>query len=249
MSVDPRTQTSKPAAGWYRNPAEPGVIRYWDGANWTANVRPDPVAAPPVAATPIADEIPADSATHSDGHEQVTDSPGAERSPYRHWDGSQWLTWNGTAWQPEQTEQSASTGLSYGSKAATAATSTTAAPQVQVSPESSRRSRRRWLIAAALGTLLIIASLITIGVVKSSTNGRGYLDPNTLSLAIQLQATNKMIEQGITDTSMTVTCIETSQSRQFKCIAHLSGGSLDGTNLPITATVSQDGQSYVTSTG
>ncbi len=29
-----------PAAGWYADPHQPGVVRYWDGRGWTGSVAP-----------------------------------------------------------------------------------------------------------------------------------------------------------------------------------------------------------------
>jgi len=42
MSVPPLPpQTPQnPAANWYPDPSDPGQLRYWDGAQWTANVAP-----------------------------------------------------------------------------------------------------------------------------------------------------------------------------------------------------------------
>ena len=44
--------TSSPPAGWYPDPAEPSVIRWWDGAQWTHHLQPAPHAADPVPAGP-----------------------------------------------------------------------------------------------------------------------------------------------------------------------------------------------------
>jgi uncharacterized protein YbjQ (UPF0145 family) len=45
--------TDTPGAGWYRDPTEPGRLRYWDGARWTEQTQTPPEAAtgtPPDAA-------------------------------------------------------------------------------------------------------------------------------------------------------------------------------------------------------
>ena len=41
-----------PVAGWYDDPADETMLRYWDGAAWTGRVRPKnaPPAAPPMGA-------------------------------------------------------------------------------------------------------------------------------------------------------------------------------------------------------
>lgn len=40
--------SSTPQAGWYPDPSEPSVLRYWDGAQWTTHMQPAPQAAAPV---------------------------------------------------------------------------------------------------------------------------------------------------------------------------------------------------------
>ena len=35
-----------PPAGWYHDPHEPSVLRYWTGAQWTTHIEPAPQAAP-----------------------------------------------------------------------------------------------------------------------------------------------------------------------------------------------------------
>ena len=40
---------STPAAGWYTDPDEPALIRWWDGAVWTENTQPNPAAPAPTA--------------------------------------------------------------------------------------------------------------------------------------------------------------------------------------------------------
>jgi hypothetical protein len=46
---------SNPIAGWYPDPQNPVNQRYWDGANWTEQIRPvmpsSPVPPPPFAGT------------------------------------------------------------------------------------------------------------------------------------------------------------------------------------------------------
>ena len=44
------------AAGWYPDPRDPNVHRYYDGQNWTEHRRP--VAGPPVAPPPVAPQAP-----------------------------------------------------------------------------------------------------------------------------------------------------------------------------------------------
>jgi len=44
------------AAGWYPDPQDPNVHRYYDGQNWTEHRRP--VAGPPVAPPPVAPQAP-----------------------------------------------------------------------------------------------------------------------------------------------------------------------------------------------
>ena len=40
--------TSTKSPGWYTDPDDPGVIRYWDGGGWTDHTRPRPAWAPPL---------------------------------------------------------------------------------------------------------------------------------------------------------------------------------------------------------
>ncbi|NKY41392.1 DUF2510 domain-containing protein, partial [Cellulomonas septica] len=47
-------------AGWYAVPAEPGTMRYWDGAAWTEHRQPLP---PPADSVPITAPPPAPSAS------------------------------------------------------------------------------------------------------------------------------------------------------------------------------------------
>lgn len=42
MSAIPPAAT--PPAGWYPEPNEPSVIRYWDGSQWTSHLQPSPAA-------------------------------------------------------------------------------------------------------------------------------------------------------------------------------------------------------------
>src|SRR6201984_2479001 len=58
--------SEKPSAGWYQRPLAPEQDRYWDGEQWTDEVRPrapaaDHEAPPPVArppAPPVSDSPP-----------------------------------------------------------------------------------------------------------------------------------------------------------------------------------------------
>jgi hypothetical protein len=43
-----KAPASKPVAGWYPDPSEHSVLRYWNGAQWTSDVQPAPHAASPV---------------------------------------------------------------------------------------------------------------------------------------------------------------------------------------------------------
>ena len=33
---------ANPPAGWYHDPQEPSVLRYWDGDRWTTDMQPAP---------------------------------------------------------------------------------------------------------------------------------------------------------------------------------------------------------------
>ena len=37
--------SSTPQAGWYPDPTEPSVLRYWDGVQWTTDMQPAPETA------------------------------------------------------------------------------------------------------------------------------------------------------------------------------------------------------------
>lgn len=53
-------QTSVPAAGWYPDPWREAPHRWWNGIEWTAELRrPDPVAVPVPAAVPPLSPVPA----------------------------------------------------------------------------------------------------------------------------------------------------------------------------------------------
>ncbi len=43
---------SNPPPDWYPDPNNPGLLRYWDGSNWTDNTAPAQAAAPQQAAAP-----------------------------------------------------------------------------------------------------------------------------------------------------------------------------------------------------
>lgn len=42
------TDTHTKAPGWYTDPEDPALIRYWDGQAWTSRLRPRPAWAPPL---------------------------------------------------------------------------------------------------------------------------------------------------------------------------------------------------------
>ncbi len=42
MSDTMANQRTAPAAGWYADPSDAGSVRWWNGASWTASVRPNP---------------------------------------------------------------------------------------------------------------------------------------------------------------------------------------------------------------
>jgi len=44
--------TSSPGPGWYQDPSDPKLVRYWNGAAWTQQVQPWPVLETPVDPTP-----------------------------------------------------------------------------------------------------------------------------------------------------------------------------------------------------
>jgi hypothetical protein len=53
--------TAGTAAGWYADPADATLIRWWDGAVWTSHTQPNPavaLAAPPPAGTAMVDAPP-----------------------------------------------------------------------------------------------------------------------------------------------------------------------------------------------
>ncbi|WP_261393052.1 DUF2510 domain-containing protein [Rhodococcus sp. BP22] len=63
-----------PPPGWHPDPSEPGLLRYWDGTQWTEHTQS---AAEPTAAGPTAAEnIPADPAEVA-----ATDEPGRTGVP------------------------------------------------------------------------------------------------------------------------------------------------------------------------
>jgi hypothetical protein len=40
----PSDRGAAPAAGWYSDPVEAGLVRWWDGASWTAHCQERPAA-------------------------------------------------------------------------------------------------------------------------------------------------------------------------------------------------------------
>lgn len=45
--------------GWYPDRAQPGVLRWWDGTQWTEHLRPDPAGVGTVTPPPLAAQAPA----------------------------------------------------------------------------------------------------------------------------------------------------------------------------------------------
>ena len=43
--------SSTPPAGWYPDPTEPSVLRYWDGTQWTTDMQPAMQPAADIPAT------------------------------------------------------------------------------------------------------------------------------------------------------------------------------------------------------
>ena len=78
--------------GWYADPVNPNVLRYWSGAGWTEHVAPAPVAAPvpppapapaPGAARPAEQWAPtSDSGWNPSGYEAATPAYGAPSPTY-----------------------------------------------------------------------------------------------------------------------------------------------------------------------
>jgi hypothetical protein len=50
------TPQSAPSADWYPDPSTPGQLRFWDGAAWTAHVKPVP-AVPVMPAPTVAQPV------------------------------------------------------------------------------------------------------------------------------------------------------------------------------------------------
>src|SRR4051794_34464357 len=44
--------TGLPAASWYPDPSQPGLLRWWDGSSWSTHVMDAPDATPAAAAAP-----------------------------------------------------------------------------------------------------------------------------------------------------------------------------------------------------
>ena len=54
----PGNNRQTPAAGWYHDPTDPSLIRWWDGRDWTSHLqRPPTVPAPPAASAPEPDVL------------------------------------------------------------------------------------------------------------------------------------------------------------------------------------------------
>jgi len=71
--------TTAAPAGWYVDPSNPGLVRWWDGSQWTAHTSPAPHQQASPAATPPAPLIP---------------MPGGQRAPRSRVSvlGATWLT-------------------------------------------------------------------------------------------------------------------------------------------------------------
>lgn len=238
VSVDSSTG-SKPAAGWYRNPSEPGVVRYWDGTGWTSSVRPDPAA--------VADLAQGDAKQNADAPSAVQASDGSarEKNPYRHWDGQRWWTWNGQAWEPEKTSAVAPAQSPKPDVSGTIGQSRPViapafgTPTADVSAGAFRQiGKRRWIVAASIALLLVLG---VIAVIAKTSGPTGYNDPVTLANSIQANANEKLAATG-GGTIVEVTCIAAGVPHQFTCHATDSGGDTS----VVTATVSADGSSWIT---
>ncbi|WP_439565073.1 DUF2510 domain-containing protein [Microcella sp.] len=66
---------STPAAGWYTDPDDTALIRWWDGTAWTGNTQPNPAAAPPPVPAAAADPVPVVTAPPVSAAPPVTAAP------------------------------------------------------------------------------------------------------------------------------------------------------------------------------
>jgi hypothetical protein len=116
-------------------------------------------------------------------------------------------------------------------------------PAPAAAPLPAKKNRTAQIVVGVLIVLVLVAAGFVVKSISSSSSSSGLNDPNTLSQAIMRDANARYAKAGSSLTATSVTCIAAGIPHEFTCNGTMS----NGMTQTVTATVSDDGQTYITS--